>query len=193
MIKIYSAIAAVALLGATASSHASVILDVDYDLINWGQSSGIVINDGFTASALQSIDSITIELSHSWASDIQFWLVAPDGSIFILTDDRGGGYNLGDGGSDLVGLFTYEFVQSASGITWNNSRAAGTYQAQSWISGPFAAGNWNLLLRDDTGADDGAVGNITINATLVQVPEPASLALLGLGLAGLGFSRRKNA
>ena len=47
----------------------------------------------------------------------------------------------------------------------------------------------NLLNVQFRSTDDVAIDNIVLNET--DVPEPASLALFGLGLAGVAYSRRQ--
>ena len=60
------------------------------------------------------------------------------------------------------------------------------------FAGPLALSGVGIrsLFWEDPGFSFAAIDNISI-AGVSSVPEPMSIALLGLGLAGIGFSRKK--
>lgn len=157
--------------------------------------------------------SITLtDFSHTFVDDVGILLVAPDGTSAIVFD--GGLF----GAATSVTL-TFE----DGGALWprTGSLASGTYQPRSYYGGdlfpppapPFPGANptavgpslfsifdggnpngtWSLYVVDFVGGDGGAIqGGWSISIT--TVPEPGSLALLGIGtavVAGSAWRRRR--
>lgn len=177
---------AVALAG---GSNAATV-QFDYDIEDFGDDPTTVLTEVFSLPGVASINSVSIELSHSYTGDMLFTLVGPDGDLYNLLNGSGGAAAFGDGTEFLTGLETYTFVDvgGADGvIPFDTSPVpGGTYDAYAWGDGS-EAGDWTMVLDDRFGGDDGAVGSIVIDYT--AIPEP-STSLLG-GLAALALLRRR--
>lgn len=170
------------------------------------------------AGTISSLDSVEVfGITHTWVGDLTARLNY-GGQIFTLfhrptgSSTSAAGSNNNFAGAGLVfNLSTATTIDSIVNATTTANIPSGTYRAahqtvenqttavgnnpvlsnHSIFNGLDPNGSWNLSITDSAAGDVGSISGWRATGTYNAVPEPATMAALGLGVAALLRRRRQ--
>jgi subtilisin-like proprotein convertase family protein len=116
--------------------------------------------------------NVRVRLNHTFDGDLDISLVHPDGTVILLSNNRGGsGQNFGTGANNCSGTPTVFDDEAAVAIAAGVAPFAASFRpdtALSGLDGKLSAGTWKLRVADTAALDVGTIGCVTLEITRAQ-------------------------
>jgi uncharacterized repeat protein (TIGR01451 family) len=146
---------------------------------NFSDAPGSAITTGAPVNALLAVSTadtylwdvdLTINLTHTFASDLDITLTSPGGTTVTVTTDNGGGNDNVFAGT----LFDDDATVPVTDEAYANNVTSTPLQIEASLAafiGEDPNGNWTLNVTDDAGGDDGVLVDWALDVTtLDQTP-----------------------
>lgn len=105
--------------------------------------------------------NVLIDITHTFNSDLDIFLISPDGTNFELSTDNGGSFN-----NYTNTIFDQE---ASSPITSGSTPFTGSFRPEQDISslyGTSSLGTWSLFIIDDANGDGGSINTFALELCL---------------------------